>query len=155
MSKTDVLLRVFTVACLTVAIVATLYTIWMVGQSLETRFMPSVSKLQILSLEAIPDGFQRSRPASQRMSATPPAIHTFTLAGKAIMRHPRRATGGQRWLGHARTGSRAVGRSAGRSRSSCRRQAGRRGHLGRCRRGREIASGTKLINAETLRSRLR
>lgn len=59
MSKSDILLKLFTTACMTIAIFATLYTIWMVGPSLETRFWPVVSKLQVLSVEATPDGFTK------------------------------------------------------------------------------------------------
>lgn len=60
----------------------------------------------------------------QRMSVTPPAIHTFAPAGKAIMTHPGSAATVQGRPDQARTESSDDDRSGGRSRSSCRLQAG-------------------------------
>lgn len=58
----------------------------------------------------------------QRMSVTPPAIHTLTPAGKAIMAHPKPAADGRGWWDQAKPGSSGDDRSADRSRSSCRLQ---------------------------------
>jgi hypothetical protein len=55
-SKAQMLSRAFTGFCAAIAFFATLYTIWLVGPSIETRFRPVVSKLQILSMEPTADG---------------------------------------------------------------------------------------------------
>ena len=67
MSRTDILLRIFTSACMAITFFATLYIIWIVGPSLETRFWPVVGKLQILSLEPTPDGRTKVRAAFRKL----------------------------------------------------------------------------------------
>jgi len=56
MFKPDFFLRFITGAFTGIAFFATLYTIWVVGPPIETRFYPVVSKLQILSMKEAPGG---------------------------------------------------------------------------------------------------
>ena len=67
MFKVDFLLRIFTAVCVAIAFFATLYTVWMIGPSIETRFRPVVSKLQILYLEPTDDGRTKMRVAFRKL----------------------------------------------------------------------------------------
>jgi len=61
MFRPNFLLRSITGAFYAIGFFATLYTIWVVGPPIETRFFPVVSKLQILSMERTPEGYAKLR----------------------------------------------------------------------------------------------